>query len=127
MHNLHDVLYTVTDVLATLIEFWGIALVFITVVREVLKTVFKYRLDMHKVASDEGLNHGLASALEVLLAAEILKTLIARTPQKLAEVAALVVIRITIAFLLHWELKQKALEVEHAEQMEAKEAAKISE
>lgn len=127
MHNLHDVLYTVTDVLATLIEFWGIALVFITVVREVLKTVFKYRLDMHKVARDEGLNHGLASALEVLLAAEILKTLMARTPQKLAEVAALVVIRITIAFLLHWELRQKALEDEHAEQMEAKEAAKISE
>lgn len=120
MENIHEMLYSLIDGVSTFIEFWGIILVFVTVIKEIYKTVIKYKLDMHQVARDEGLNHGLAAALEVLLAAEILKTLIARTPQKLMEVGALVIIRIFIAFILHWELKQKALEVAEEERLEAK-------
>ncbi len=120
MENIHEMLYSLIDGVSTFIEFWGIILVFVTVIKEIYKTIVKYKLDMHRVARDEGLNHGLASALEVLLAAEILKTLIARTPQKLMEVGALVIIRIFIAFILHWELKQKALEVAEEERLEAK-------
>lgn len=110
MDSIHNSLFLLIDVVSTFIEIWGVLLVLITVVKEIYKTVAKYKFDMHVVARDEGLNHGLASALEVLLAAEILKTLVARTPQKLIEVAALVVIRIFIALILHWEMKQKALE-----------------
>lgn len=120
MENIHEMLFALIDGVSTFIEFWGIILVFVTVIKEIYKTTVKYKLDMHRVAGDEGLNHGLASALEVLLAAEILKTLIARTPQKLMEVGALVIIRIFIAFILHWELKQKALEVAEEERLEAK-------
>ncbi len=120
MENIHEMLYSLIDGVSTFIEFWGIILVFVTVIKEIYKTVIKYKLDIHQVARDEGLNHGLAAALEVLLAAEILKTLIARTPQKLMEVGALVIIRIFIAFILHWELKQKALEVAEEERLESK-------
>ncbi len=90
-----------------IIELWGIFLIFIAVLKEAFRTIFKFKFKFNEIATDKTLGHGLAISLEFLLAAEILKTLIVRSKTQLIEVAALILIRILIAIILHWELKQK--------------------
>ena len=97
------------ELVAMGVEVWGVIIIVATVLKEIKKTVIDHKFNLNEVSLDQGMNHGLAAALEILLAAEILKTLIVRTPRQLLEVGALVVIRIFIAYILHWELKQKSL------------------
>lgn len=112
---MNEYLATFVSWVTTFIELWGVLVVLITVIKEIYKTVFVYRMQLSSVVRDETLNHGLANALEILLAAEILKTLIVRTPSQLLEIGALVFIRIFITFILHWEMKHKTSELAHIE------------
>nr|WP_255702421.1 DUF1622 domain-containing protein [Peptoniphilus sp. KCTC 25270] len=65
-------------------------------------------MDFNAAHYDFSINAGLNNALEILLAAEVLKTIAYRTTDQLLEVAALVIIRIFLTLLIHWEYRQKA-------------------
>ncbi len=104
---MEKIIHSVIKYTAMFIELWGVLLILFAVFQELYKAIFKFNLNLNKIIKDQALNQGLAVALEFLLAAEILKTLIVRNYSQIIEVGALVIIRILIAVMLHWELKQK--------------------
>lgn len=93
--------------IATIIELCGVIIVVVAVGKGLYSIIFVNHFKFEEVGNDVIINTGLATALEVLLAAEILKTLIVRTPSQIIEVGALVLIRIFITLIIHWELVQK--------------------
>ena len=80
--------------------------------------VVKNKFRFNATEKNPILNQGLSVALEILLAAEILKTLVARTASQIVEVGALVLIRILMTILIHWELseKEKTIKLEEFEE-----------
>lgn len=62
--------------------------------------------------SDEGLKLQLAQALalslEFKLAAEILKTVIVRTLDEFIILSAVVILRVILTFVIHWEIKSNS-------------------
>lgn len=59
------------------------------------------------------LGKGIAMGLEFLLVGEILNTVIAHGMTEIASVACIVVIRVVLTVLIHWEVKEETLEIEH--------------
>lgn len=107
-NNLHELLFTFAEFAITLIEIWGLMIVGIAMIKEIYTILVKYKFDFSKINDDNNLNAGLASALEVLLAAEILKTLIVTDYRNLVIIAVLIVLRIAITLLLVWETEHKS-------------------
>ena len=57
------------------------------------------------------LAHGMALGLEFKLGSEILRTVVVRELSEVTLVAAIIVVRAALTFLIHWEIKQeRALE-----------------
>lgn len=65
------------------------------------------------------LAQGMALGLEFKLGSEILRTVIVRELSEIATVAAIIVLRAALTFLIHWEIK-----VEKADDEEMKEASR---
>lgn len=107
-NNLHELLFSLTEFAIIIIEMWGLLIIAIAIIKEVYTMLFKFKFDFTKVNDDNNLNAGLASALEVLLAAEILKTLVVTDYRNLVIIAALIVLRIAITLLLVWETEHKS-------------------
>ncbi len=105
--KLHDLFVKVVENVATIIEFMGLFVVIYAVGKSFLKLIFVEKFDFLLAQKDLILNGGLSTALEIFLAAEILKTLTADSFTKLIQVGGLVIIRIAIALLVHWEGEQK--------------------
>lgn len=106
--TLHDFLFSAVTFVAVIIELWGLFIILTAISKEIYRVVFRYKLDFRMINIDNNLNAGLASALEVLLAAEILKTLTVETYRNLIIIAILIVLRIAMALLLIWESNHKA-------------------
>lgn len=98
--------------ISEIIELIGVGIIVVTVIQGLYTLLFKYRLNFKVNAASPLINNGLATALEVLLCAEVLKTLVARNISQLIEVGLLIVIRIGITVLVHWELAHANKQVE---------------
>lgn len=105
---------------ATFIEFLGLTVVIIAVIRSFIDLVVVEKFNFILAEKDLLLNSGLSTALEIFLAAEILRTLVANSLDKLIQVGALVLIRIFIALVIHWESTQKEKHIAKQEIAEAK-------
>ncbi|MDO5027705.1 MAG: DUF1622 domain-containing protein [Bacillota bacterium] len=92
--------------LALLVEILGVIVIVISIFRTV-KNLVANRFNFSAADHDQSLGAGLAKALEIFLAGEILMTLLADSFQSLGHIAALVLIRVTIAVVIHWEAKAK--------------------
>ncbi|MDO5715994.1 MAG: DUF1622 domain-containing protein [Tissierellia bacterium] len=95
---------------ASFIELCGIFLIIATVIKEMYIIIVKYKFRMKNTERDTTMNQGLASALEILLGAEILKTIAYRDMRQLVEVGVLMLIRVFMTVLIHWELRHKLKE-----------------
>ena len=91
---------------ALLVELVGALVIIVSVIRAV-KNIFAQGFNFENAKSDPNLNGGLTKALEIFLAGEILMTLLAEDLKMLAHVGALVIIRVAIAMVIHWEAKQE--------------------
>ena len=100
---LETILFSTVSLVAILIEFWGLYIIIVAMTKEVYRVTFKYKLDFKMINRDDNLNAGLESALEVLLAAEILKTIAIDSYQNLIIIGILIFLRISMAVLLIWE------------------------
>jgi len=109
---LHSNLLQVCQLLATLIEIWGTILLVIVVVKEIIN-VIKGGFNFEEMHADMQLNQGLSTVLEVYLVAEVLKSVYMVGLQNLLGVGLLVLLRVFIAFALHWEGKNKHEEHDH--------------
>ncbi|WP_018659084.1 DUF1622 domain-containing protein [Allofustis seminis] len=104
---LEEILYISSYIAIHVLEIIGIAIIVYAAV-ETLLLLFKSRLNYSD--RDVLINFGEALSLSLTfnLGAEIIKTVTVRDTYELVVLSAVVIIRIIITVLLHWELKQVA-------------------
>ena len=94
------------------LELMGIIVLLIGAIRAFflyIKTIFAN----HSYQIKYQFSESMAMALEFKLAAEILKTVLIRNIQEIALLAAIVLLRILIIFIIYWEIKQDKLDNTH--------------
>ena len=96
---LEDIVKYTAEIGIRLVELAGIMVLLITAVQGVIQ-YFR-----HDSSVRLKLAEGIALALEFKLGGEVLRTVIVRTWDELAILAAIIVIRSMLTFLLHWEIK----------------------
>ena len=116
IENLHNFLFTAVTFAAIVIELWGLIVIVVGFIAELLRTFTNYRFNFHKANEDNNFNHALSTGLEILLAAEILKTITIDNFENLIIIGVLVVLRIVMTLLLVWESDHR--EQHHQEQKE---------
>lgn len=67
---------------------------------------------------------GMALGLEFKLGSEILRTVIVRELFEIATVAAIIVLRAALTFLIHWEIKEEKADEEELKHLEASASGK---
>lgn len=105
--NLHNILTALVNLSVVLIELWGLFIIVVAIAKEIYRVIFDFKLNFRKINDDNSLNAGLASGLEVLLAAEILKTITINSYRNLIIIGILIFLRIAMAMLLIWESDHK--------------------
>lgn len=104
---LHSFLFEIVNLLIILVELWGVFIIITAILKEIYNVLFTYKLDFKKINSNNALNASLASALEVLLIGEVLKTITITDYRNLIIIAVLIILRIAITLLLFWESSHK--------------------
>ncbi|MDX9916760.1 MAG: DUF1622 domain-containing protein [Gudongella sp.] len=94
------------------LELIGVAIIAIAAARalfQFFKNGFDFRGD--DVAIDFA--KAMTLSLEFKLAAEIIKTVVIRTIDEFIILASVAILRVVLSFVLHWELKTGAKNVDH--------------
>lgn len=104
-----------------LLEFFGICILVYTGLKSFYLWIKKdgsIRLELAQ---------GIALALEFKLGGEVLRTVVVREWAELGILGAIIVLRATLTFLIHWEIKneEKALQPTLKESLESKEEHKV--
>ncbi|MGP6139059.1 MULTISPECIES: DUF1622 domain-containing protein [unclassified Jeotgalibaca] len=102
--DLHGLLVRFIPNLAAIIEFVGV----IIIIYGVTRSVFLFLLSRgNLMASDPKLDlaKALSYSLEFKLAAEILKSVIIQTLDEFIILAAIVVLRVILTVVIHWEIE----------------------
>lgn len=99
--SLEGILGNIASIAIILFEFIGVAII--------IWSGFTGFLKWLKHAGDTGvyLAHGLAMGLEFKMGSEILRTVIVREWKEIGIVAGIIVLRASLTFLLHWEIKEE--------------------
>ena len=102
--NLHHLLEQIIPNLAAVIEIVGVIVIIYGVIRS-LYLFISSRGNL--MASDPKLDlaKALAYSLEFKLAAEILKSVIIQTLDEFIILASIVVLRVILTFVIHWEIE----------------------
>lgn len=102
--NLHHFLETIIPNLASIMEIIGVIVIVYGVVRSLyLFFLAKGNLMVSNPKLD--LARALEYSLEFKLAAEILKSVVVRTIQEFAILAGIVLLRVILTFVIHWEIE----------------------
>lgn len=102
--DVHALLVLIIPVISAIIELIGVLIIIYGVVR----SLFFFLLSRgNLMASDPKLDlaKALAYSLEFKLAAEILKTVVIQTLDEFVILAAIVVLRVILTFVIHWEIE----------------------
>ena len=102
--DLHGFLVQIIPNLAAIIELIGVVVVVYGVIRSLYLFIFS---GGNLMASDPKLDlaKALAYSLEFKLAAEILKSVVIQTLDEFIILAAIVVLRVILTFVIHWEIE----------------------
>src|SRR5699024_1901269 len=114
---MNDIFMNILIYSGIIIESIGFLIIIISVLKSFYKLVFQAKFDFVAGHKDMSLSLGLSVALVFFLVAEIIKTITLRDQSKLLYIGVLILIRILVTFVIHWELKQK----EPKETLEVKE------
>lgn len=101
MEALHSLLRQVVDAAILLFECVGVCVIFITGITSILSYMKKNPMTRLNLAK------GLAMGLEFKLGSEILRTVVIRDISEIFLVACIIVLRASLAFLIHWEIKNE--------------------
>lgn len=99
VENLELILRQVVDVTILLFEFMGVIVIILAGLRGI------YDYIKHNPEIRLNLAQGMALGLEFKLGSEILRTVVVRELSEVAVVAAIIVLRAALTFLIHWEIK----------------------
>lgn len=93
------ILRYVVDIAILLFELMGVTVIILTL----LKGIYDYV--KRSPAIRLNLAQGMALGLEFKLGSEILRTVVVRELSEIATVAAIIILRAALTFLIHWEIK----------------------
>jgi uncharacterized membrane protein len=118
LHALEALLRHVVDIAIVGFEFVGVFVIVLAGLRGIQDYVRKnpeIRLN---------LAIGMALGLEFKLGSEILRTVIVRDLTEIITVAAIIVLRAALTFLIHWEIKEEKADEEALKRLDASESKK---
>ncbi|WP_026510454.1 MULTISPECIES: DUF1622 domain-containing protein [unclassified Butyrivibrio] len=104
--NAENLLRYIVEFSTLLLEFFGICILVYTAIKSFIFWIRK------KDSIRLELAQGIALALEFKLGGEVLRTVVVREWAELGILGAIIALRATLTFLIHWEIKneEKALE-----------------
>ncbi|PKK40338.1 hypothetical protein ABB02_00323 [Clostridiaceae bacterium JG1575] len=102
--DLHLLLAKLIPLLITLLELTGVLLIAFGSVKAIVDLI-RSRFNLGNEDTKLTLAQSLALALEFKMGAEILKTITVRTLDELKILGAIVLIRVVLTFVIHWEIK----------------------
>lgn len=106
METMHLWLDILCEVSILLFEFVGVIILIIVGIRGIYDFI---RKDTHTKLE---LLKGMALALEFMMGGEILRTVIATGWETIAIVGGIIILRVALTFLIHWEIKAEEKEFE---------------
>jgi uncharacterized membrane protein len=101
MEALHSLLAEIVDLAIIVFELMGVGVLIISGIRGIYSYFTKNPLTRLNLAK------GMAMGLEFKLGSEILRTVIVRDFSEILTVAGIIVLRATLTFLIHWEIKNE--------------------
>ncbi len=106
------ILYTVVEVAIKFFEYMGVIVIIYSGIRGVIHYV--KRDTKTQIVLFKGLSMGLGFAL----GGEILHTFVARDLKDVALVGGIIVLRVALTFLMHWEMKAEEGHSQHGHEEE---------
>lgn len=106
MEYLHELLHLVCEGAILMFEFIGVAILVFTGIMGIINYIRKNpytRLELAK---------GMALGLEFKMGGEILRTVGVTGWDDIGKVAAIIILRAALTFLIHWEIKTEEKECE---------------
>ena len=104
--QLHEGLVTLVNLSVVLLEFIGVGVIVVAALQGIYNYVRRDPLTRLKLAK------GMAMGLEFKLGSEILRTVVVREFTEIGLVAAIIVLRAALTFLIHWEIKTEESQME---------------
>ena len=104
--QLHEGLVTLVNLSVVLLEFIGVGVIVVAALQGILDHARRAPLTRLKLAK------GLAKGLEFKLGSDILLTVVVREFTEIGLVAAIIVLRAALTFLIHWEIKTEESQME---------------
>lgn len=103
---MHETLTSLVNLFVVILEFMGLVVIAYTAVKAFMEWI------KHDRQTRLHLAEGLAMALEFKLGGEILRTVVVRDMAEILQVGAIIILRAALTFLIHWEIKNEAAEIE---------------
>lgn len=104
--QLHEGLVSLVNLSVVLLEFIGVGVIVVAALQGILNYIRRDPLTRLKLAK------GMAMGLEFKLGSEILRTVVVREFTEIGLVAAIIVLRAALTFLIHWEIKTEESQME---------------
>ncbi|MDD5792798.1 MAG: DUF1622 domain-containing protein [Erysipelotrichaceae bacterium] len=111
LETLETVLEYLVGIGILLFEYVGVGIIIVSCI------VGLVRFIKHDEETRILLAKGLATGLEFKLGSEILRTVVVREWKEISIVAGIILLRATLTFLIHWEIKQE--EKDHISKIQA--------
>lgn len=106
---MHEVLTLIIPYTTQILELIGVIIIMLGAAEAIYHLVIG-RFNLENVAIKLKLAKALELALEFKLAAEILKTVLIQTTEELLILSAIVILRVIMTFVIHWEIKNTEYE-----------------
>lgn len=103
-NNIHHLLQGIVPVITGILEIIGVLIITYGSIKAIV-ALFRNHFRFDNEDTKLSLAQSLALALEFKMGAEILKTITVRTMEELMILAAIVLIRVVLTFVIHWEIK----------------------
>lgn len=104
MVDMHYLLTFMVDTVSNILEILGVMIISFGSVKAVVSLILS-RFNVSNADTKLSLAQSMALALEFKMGAEILKTITVRTLEELQILGAIVLIRVILSFVIHWEIK----------------------
>ncbi len=101
---LHYLVYNISPIITLILELIGIILIFYGSIKA-LWMLIQFKFDIHNRIITITLGEFLSLALQFKMGAEIIKTVTIRELSELFILSIVVVLRIVLSIVLHWEVK----------------------
>lgn len=108
VHVLEELLHSIVPIVILILELIGIFIIILGVVSATVNFA-KHKFDFRENKTKILLGESFALALEFMLGAEIISTVTVKNFDDVAVLGVIMILRVALTFVLHWEIHQAEL------------------